>query len=312
MKLSVLILALLCSPAFAWVKIADEGAAFDVGAATRTVRFGAGTSWAEKAMTGPGTCSSTFFGRDPAFGVAKQCQVDDVVSAAPPICLPSDLIPGAHGTPWAFYATPKVQGYLLWCPDGKPATGGVAGWVLHSPAWCLISKCATIPGSVTVMSILNGIRAAGSPAGAAAVANSAASAVAITPAAGSADDIDIKTWRAQACKFMTTPPYPVTPPQGFTPGWVFPAGFCPAEPTPLPPPTSAWIVTPSGSAATRAAYPLINGKRSTSAGSQAVVRTPVPAPVLVEFGVFNYCLVPPVSLVPTTNVPHVTGCTLQK
>jgi hypothetical protein len=40
----------------------------------RLVRFGAGTQWTEKVMTGPASCSNSVFG-DPAPNVAKRCEV---------------------------------------------------------------------------------------------------------------------------------------------------------------------------------------------------------------------------------------------
>lgn len=84
-------------------------------------------------------------------------------------------------------------------------------------------------------------------------------------------------------------------------------------PPPPPPPVATWIVTPSGTAATRPAYPVVNGKRSSSPGSSAKVREPCDCAALklVEFGIVNYCLVPPSSLVPTTTMPHVAGCVLK-
>jgi pectate lyase len=57
-----------------WTKVADESAAFTVQG-TQNVRFGSGNSWVTKVVTGRGTCSNSYFGADPYFGVRKQCQV---------------------------------------------------------------------------------------------------------------------------------------------------------------------------------------------------------------------------------------------
>jgi hypothetical protein len=57
-----------------WVKLADEFDSFSVSG-TKTVRFGAGSSWASKSVTSSGECSRSFFGSDPAEDVLKHCEV---------------------------------------------------------------------------------------------------------------------------------------------------------------------------------------------------------------------------------------------
>ena len=54
--------------------IASEGATFTVSK-TKMVRFGAGTRFTERSVTGQGVCSSRFFGRDPAPFAKKICTV---------------------------------------------------------------------------------------------------------------------------------------------------------------------------------------------------------------------------------------------
>jgi subtilisin family serine protease len=56
-----------------WATVADEGQSFTVEG-TQTVRYGSGTNWLEKSVTGTAQCSNTFFGNDPIVGVVKQCQ----------------------------------------------------------------------------------------------------------------------------------------------------------------------------------------------------------------------------------------------
>jgi hypothetical protein len=63
-----------------WTKIASEWATFSVSG-TQTVRFGTGSNWVEKAVTGSAQCSYVFFGNDPAPGMSKEC---DVASQTPP------------------------------------------------------------------------------------------------------------------------------------------------------------------------------------------------------------------------------------
>jgi uncharacterized protein (DUF1800 family) len=53
-------------------KIANENENFTV-TGTATVRFGAGTTFIEKTVTGPGQCTNDFFGNDPVVGTAKAC-----------------------------------------------------------------------------------------------------------------------------------------------------------------------------------------------------------------------------------------------
>jgi RHS repeat-associated protein len=57
-----------------WTKIADEGASFTVSG-TQTVRYGAGISWVQLAVSGTGQCTNAYFGSDPINGTVKQCEV---------------------------------------------------------------------------------------------------------------------------------------------------------------------------------------------------------------------------------------------
>ncbi|HEX6705961.1 MAG TPA: chitosanase [Albitalea sp.] len=67
--------------AVTWTHIANEGQAFTVSG-VQTVRYGSGSKWVEKSVSGSGKCSNGFFGKDPAVGVKKQCQVKG--SSTPP------------------------------------------------------------------------------------------------------------------------------------------------------------------------------------------------------------------------------------
>lgn len=53
-------------------KIADENGSFTLTAAG-TVRYGAGTTFVEKSVTGAGQCTNDFFGNDPLPGTGKAC-----------------------------------------------------------------------------------------------------------------------------------------------------------------------------------------------------------------------------------------------
>ncbi len=76
-------------PGDVWTFIADEGQSFRV-TGTQTVRYGQGSTWIQRSVTGNGECSNTFFGSDPLVGVVKRCEV---LSTTPP---PGDV--------WTFIA----------------------------------------------------------------------------------------------------------------------------------------------------------------------------------------------------------------
>jgi uncharacterized protein (DUF1800 family) len=62
-------------------KIANEGEGFTV-TGTGTVRYGAGTMFVEKSVSGAGTCNTTFFGSDPIVGTVKACYLFTPTAAA--------------------------------------------------------------------------------------------------------------------------------------------------------------------------------------------------------------------------------------
>ncbi|MBW8828404.1 MAG: Ig-like domain repeat protein [Burkholderiales bacterium] len=70
------------TPTQSWTKIASEGASFSVSG-TQTVRYGAGSTWIQKAVSDSGTCTNAYFGNDPAFGTIKECDVLNSASSTP-------------------------------------------------------------------------------------------------------------------------------------------------------------------------------------------------------------------------------------
>ena len=76
-------------PVPGWTRIAVEGQAFTV-TGTQSVRYGSGTSWITISVTGSGSCTNAFFGNDPIYGTAKECQVSATTSTppAPPAPVP--------------------------------------------------------------------------------------------------------------------------------------------------------------------------------------------------------------------------------
>ncbi|MEO5882343.1 MAG: DUF1800 family protein [Caldimonas sp.] len=64
-----------------FTKIADENGDFVV-TGTQTVRYGAGTNFVSRSVTGTGQCTNAFFGSDPIVGTAKVCEVMNAAVAA--------------------------------------------------------------------------------------------------------------------------------------------------------------------------------------------------------------------------------------
>ena len=56
-----------------WLTLAKENAAFTVRGA-QIVRFGSGSAWVEKSVTGLGQCTAAFFGQEPPVSVGRVCQ----------------------------------------------------------------------------------------------------------------------------------------------------------------------------------------------------------------------------------------------
>jgi hypothetical protein len=74
----------VAAAAATWTQVATEGKTFSVSG-TKTVRFGLGSlnAWVTKNVTGSGTCSTAFFGTDPAPGRGKVCEVSSASTTAP-------------------------------------------------------------------------------------------------------------------------------------------------------------------------------------------------------------------------------------
>lgn len=76
------------APATDWTRIASEGQSFTVSG-TQTVRYGAGSQWIQKSVTGTGQCTNAFFGEDPAYMTVKSCEVQPPAPAPTPAPAPS-------------------------------------------------------------------------------------------------------------------------------------------------------------------------------------------------------------------------------
>lgn len=71
-----------------WNRIAGESQSFSVSG-TQRVRYGSGSRWTERTVTGSGWCTNAFFNGDPAPGVAKQCEVLTSSSTTTPTPTPT-------------------------------------------------------------------------------------------------------------------------------------------------------------------------------------------------------------------------------
>jgi hypothetical protein len=68
-------------PGEVWTFIANEYQSFQV-TGTQTVRYGAGSTWIQRSVTGSGQCTNAFFGSDPVPNVVKRCEL--LSSTTPP------------------------------------------------------------------------------------------------------------------------------------------------------------------------------------------------------------------------------------
>ena len=65
-----------------WTKRASEGGSFTLSTSTY-VRYGSGTRWVGKWVSGTVRCTNTFFGTDPYYGVVKQCDTYTAATSTP-------------------------------------------------------------------------------------------------------------------------------------------------------------------------------------------------------------------------------------
>jgi len=113
--------------------VATENQNFVVNG-VQLVRYGAGTSWITKLLTGTVSCSTQTFGSDPTPGVVKMCQAPDGTATSPPSSGP---VPGSVlGLP-TFTATsvrvaPNTNAAALGDPSTKTFNGlGLFADTLH-------------------------------------------------------------------------------------------------------------------------------------------------------------------------------------
>lgn len=91
-----------------WTKKASEWGSFTLTKSTY-VRYGAGTRWVGKWITGTVYCNNNFFGSDPAYGTVKQCDVFQASTTPTPTPTPS----GSAILSWTA-PTASVSGYRVY------------------------------------------------------------------------------------------------------------------------------------------------------------------------------------------------------
>ena len=99
-----------------WTAISNEWEDFTVNTNT-TVRYGAVVDgvgyWTSKAVSGKGSCTNDYFGKDPKAGVPKACYVQgDNVATAPPAQPPASTTTSANLT-WSA-STSNASGYRVY------------------------------------------------------------------------------------------------------------------------------------------------------------------------------------------------------
>lgn len=129
-------------PASTWQVVASEGQTFTV-TGTQTVRYGSGTSWITRVVTGGGTCSNSWFGNDPLVGVVKRCEV--AVTAADTVW----TVIATEGQAFNVSGTQTVRygSGTRWIT--RTVTGGGSctnAWFGNDPAYGVVKACAVASG----------------------------------------------------------------------------------------------------------------------------------------------------------------------
>lgn len=81
-RCEVLVSTTAAAPAGTYTHLAYERYPFSV-TGTQTVRFGSGSTWISRSVTGSGQCTNQFFGKDPLPAVYKRCELLVQASSAP-------------------------------------------------------------------------------------------------------------------------------------------------------------------------------------------------------------------------------------
>lgn len=74
------------APVMQWVTVASEGSSFKTSG-SQSVRYGVNGKWVQKTRSGVVACTNASFGRDPAVGTVKRCEVYRTKGVATPVAV---------------------------------------------------------------------------------------------------------------------------------------------------------------------------------------------------------------------------------
>lgn len=124
-----------------WTHVAAEGQSFSLGA-SQSVRYGSGTQWVEKTVSGAAQCTNDFFGSDPAVGVTKVCDTRGTspppAAGNPPPPVAGEPPAPAVGTATLSWSAPHTNA------DGSPLSDLAGFRVYYGTAHGKYSKSITV------------------------------------------------------------------------------------------------------------------------------------------------------------------------
>ena len=124
------VLAVKATTTQAGVRIASENQNFLV-AGTMSVRYGAGSAWVTKQVTDAGSCTNDYFGKDPAYGTTKSCEVLVASAGTAVASVATTGIPTSEGGTFYVFGTTSVR----YGANGKWITKDVTGRAVCSNAF---------------------------------------------------------------------------------------------------------------------------------------------------------------------------------
>ncbi|MCY7316456.1 MAG: S8 family peptidase [Rubrivivax sp.] len=130
------------APAPTWSLVAGEGQAFNVSG-TQTVRYGSGSNWITREVTGSGTCSNTGFGGDPIFGVVKRCEIALAAGTTWTVIAAEGQAFSVSGT-----RTVRYGSGTSWSAQAVTGSGACTNtWFGNDPIYGVVKVCAVASGT---------------------------------------------------------------------------------------------------------------------------------------------------------------------
>jgi hypothetical protein len=235
-----------------------------------------------------------------AFGSGEARAQASSAPTGPWRCAPKTaLSPTACGTPYRYVLEAEGECEVWWSMDSPTS------WNIERRC-CLHKYCganAIDPGAIVR-------RIASHASGVLVAINEEARRMSVKPA-NAQESYDYALLRWKACEDARINVALMILPAASAP--TLPAAWCGPAPTPpAPAPAlSPYVVTPAGVALTRPAYPVLAGKRSTTATGSAVPGQPCDCAALqiIEFNVVRYCASPSITGISGSAV---TACTARR